>query len=61
MNNDRILRNKEVLHLTGISKATLYRLIAKGRFPLSRKLTGEEGRAVGWLESEINTWISSRK
>ncbi|ENC2564363.1 TPA: AlpA family transcriptional regulator [Escherichia albertii] len=60
MNNDRILRIKEVLHLTGISKSTLHRLIAKGRFPSSRKLTGEGGRAVGWLESEINAWISSR-
>ncbi|WP_154955508.1 helix-turn-helix transcriptional regulator [Klebsiella grimontii] len=38
----------------------MYRQIAKGTFPKSKKLTGEGGRAVGWLESEINAWISSR-
>lgn len=46
MNTNRILRKKEVLHLTGISSATLYRLISKGVFPLSKKLTGDSGRAV---------------
>lgn len=48
MNTNRILRKKEVLNLTGISSATLYRLIAKGDFPKSKKLTGDSGRAVGW-------------
>jgi len=60
MNTNRILRKKEVLHLTGISSATLYRLISKGAFPLSKKLTGDSGRAVGWLESDINNWVNSR-
>ncbi|AFR03576.1 helix-turn-helix transcriptional regulator [Pectobacterium colocasium] len=59
-NNQRILRKKEVLSRTGISNATLYRLIAKELFPAQRKLTGAEGRAVGWLDSDINDWISSR-
>ncbi|EPT7062053.1 helix-turn-helix transcriptional regulator [Cronobacter turicensis] len=58
MNTNRILRKKEVLHLTGISAPTMYRLIAKGSFPFSRSLTG--GRAVGWLESDIQSWINSR-
>ncbi|EHM5938414.1 TPA: helix-turn-helix transcriptional regulator, partial [Escherichia coli] len=52
MNTNRILRKKEVLHLTGNSSATLYRLISKGFFPLSKRLTGDNGRAVGWLESD---------
>ncbi|MFJ5330603.1 MULTISPECIES: helix-turn-helix transcriptional regulator [Pectobacterium] len=60
MNTNRILRKKEVLHLTGISAATMYRLIAKGEFPISKKLTGEAGRAVGWGLNEIQTWIQSR-
>ncbi|ELX2276459.1 TPA: helix-turn-helix transcriptional regulator [Yersinia enterocolitica] len=59
MNQERILRKKEVLHLTGISNATVYRLIAKGDFPAAKKLTG--GRAVGWLESDITKWVNSRK
>ncbi|KGA40858.1 MULTISPECIES: helix-turn-helix transcriptional regulator [Pectobacterium] len=60
MNTNRILRKKEVLHLTGISAATMYRLISKGQFPASRKLTGEAGRAVGWGLNEIQNWIQSR-
>ncbi|EAT2981304.1 AlpA family phage regulatory protein [Salmonella enterica] len=60
MNQARILRNHEVLHLVGISRATLYRLIKKGLFPKSRKLTGERGRAVGWLEEEVIYWIKTR-
>ncbi|RXC57779.1 AlpA family phage regulatory protein, partial [Escherichia coli] len=42
------------------SSATLYRLISKGFFPLSKRLTGDNGRAVGWLESDINNWVNSR-
>ncbi|ELI8237242.1 AlpA family transcriptional regulator [Yersinia enterocolitica] len=60
MHTNRILRKKEVLHLTGISSATLYRLISKGDFPASKKLTGEAGRAVGWGSNEIQNWILSR-
>ncbi|AYY75259.1 AlpA family transcriptional regulator [Citrobacter sp. TBCP-5362] len=60
MNTNRILRKKEVLHLTGISTATMYRLIAKGDFPKSKKLTGDSGRAVGWESNEIQSWIESR-
>lgn len=60
MNNDRILRKKEVLHLTGLSSATLYRLIAKGEFKAGKKLTGDGGRAVGWGMNEVQAWIHSR-
>ncbi|MDU2944240.1 MAG: AlpA family transcriptional regulator [Citrobacter sp.] len=60
MITNRILRKKEVLHLTGISAATMYRLIAKGAFPIPKKLTGDDGRAVGWGLHEIESWIQSR-
>ncbi|ECC8923448.1 AlpA family transcriptional regulator [Salmonella bongori] len=60
MNQTRIIRKSEVLHLVGISNATLYRLISKGAFPRPKKLTGEGGRAVGWLEVDISSWIQSR-
>ncbi|HEJ0180742.1 TPA: AlpA family transcriptional regulator [Citrobacter koseri] len=60
MSTNRILRKKEVLHLTGISAATMYRLIAKGAFPIPKKLTGDSGRAVGWGSNEIQSWIESR-
>ncbi|GAA3758528.1 helix-turn-helix transcriptional regulator [Terriglobus aquaticus] len=34
-----------------VSKPTIYRWIAEGRFPRPHKLPG--GRAVAWLESEV--------
>ena len=60
MSTNRILRKKEVLRLTGVSLATLYLLISKGTFLLSKKLTGDSSRAMGWLESDINNWVNSR-
>ena len=55
--NDRIVLEKERKQLTGISRSTAWRLEQKGRFPKRRQVS--DG-LVGWLESEINEWISSR-
>lgn len=54
----RILRRPEVLRLTGLSTASIYRLMAQGAFPKPRKLGV---RAVGWVAAEIQTWIESRE
>ncbi|EEB5695043.1 TPA: AlpA family phage regulatory protein [Salmonella enterica] len=56
----RILRIQEVLHRCAISRATLYRLIPDGNFPAQRRLS-PYGRSVGWLEEDIELWISSRQ
>ncbi|EAA9288292.1 AlpA family phage regulatory protein [Salmonella enterica] len=56
----RILKIQEVLHRCSISRASLYRLISKGHFPSQLRLA-PEGRSVGWLEEDIEGWISSRK
>lgn len=56
----KIIRKIEVLERTGLSNASIYRLITKGLFPRQKRLTGEGGRAVGWLESDIDNWIVSR-
>lgn len=53
----RILRLKSVLDKTGDSKAGLYSKLARGVFPKPIKLSD---RAVGWLESEVEQWISDR-
>jgi prophage regulatory protein len=53
---DRILRVREVVQRCGISKRTIYRLEAAGRFPPRRKLGP---RAVGWAESEVSAWIAN--
>jgi prophage regulatory protein len=51
------LRCREVMRRTGLSRATIYRLIARGQFPSQRQLT--EGR-VGWSEEEVEDWIRRR-
>lgn len=56
----RILRLKQVLIRVGISRAQLYLLMGEGRFPKNFSLSGPGGRAVGWLESDIEDWIASR-
>ena len=42
---------------TGLSRSTIYALMAEGRFPKPIKL-GE--RAVGWAEAEVSAWIEAR-
>lgn len=54
---ERILRLTEVIERTGLSRSTIYLNISKGIFPKNISLGS---RSVGWLESEIDTWIQSR-
>ena len=56
---NRILRDREVLHRTGLSKTTRWRLEQKGEFPLRVRLS-ETGKANGYYETEINAWINTR-
>ena len=51
------LRRREVEELTGLSRSSLYDLMAKGAFPRPIKLTG---KAVAWPESAIVEWLQSR-
>lgn len=57
MKEVRILRRRDVLARTGISKTKLYQLIAAGEFPPPVRLTTAR---VGWPSNEIDTWISKR-
>jgi prophage regulatory protein len=52
-----ILRRREVEARTGLSRSTIYAKIAQGCFPRPIKL-GE--RAVGFVASEIDAWLSKR-
>ncbi|EWH03227.1 helix-turn-helix transcriptional regulator [Halomonas sp. BC04] len=54
-----LIRRPEVLQRCGISNTTLHRLIHAGTFPRPIRLTAN-GRAVAWLESEVDTWIQQR-
>lgn len=54
---ERILRRAEVLEITGLSAATIYRWISKEYFPAPVQLGPN---SVGWLASEVEEWIKSR-
>ena len=53
----RILRLPDVLARTGLSRSTIYVRLAEGSFPKPVQLGG---RAVGWIESDVDTWIRER-
>ena len=53
----RFLRLSEVRNRVPYSRATIYRLITAGQFPRPYRLGA---RAVAWLESEVDAWISAR-
>ena len=54
----RILRLPAVKASVGLSRSTIYIRIAEGTFP---KPVSLGGRAVGWLESDIEAWIESKR
>jgi prophage regulatory protein len=51
-----ILRLSGVKARTGLSRSTIYLRVAEGVFPRPIHLGG---RAVGWLEAEIDGWLSA--
>ena len=53
----KILRRRAVEEVTGLSRSTLYAMMADGWFPRPVKL-GK--RAVGWHETEVMNWLQSR-
>ena len=53
----KILRLPEVKQTTGLSRSTIYLRVAEGTFP---KPVCLGGRAVGWLEAEIEEWLTRR-
>jgi prophage regulatory protein len=52
-----ILRRREVEARTGLSRSTIYLRIAEHSFPSSISLGG---RAVGWVEDEIEAWLQQQ-
>ena len=53
----RFLRLPEVMARTGLSRSTIYVRLAEGRFPRPVALGG---RAVGWIEAEVDEWVRER-
>ena len=56
-NKERFLRLADVKTRTGLSRSTIYSGISNGLFPRPVNLGA---RSVGWLESEIDAWMTQR-
>ena len=52
-----ILRLPTVKDRTGLSRSTIYLRISQGKFP---KPVSLGGRAVGWIEVEIEDWLNQQ-
>ncbi|EAA7110264.1 AlpA family phage regulatory protein [Salmonella enterica subsp. enterica serovar Sekondi] len=55
--SDRIIREAECRHLTGLCRTTRYVMEKKGTFPARCQLGG---RSVGWRLSEVQGWIANQ-
>jgi prophage regulatory protein len=55
----RIIRLPAVRQKVGKCSSGIYQGVKDGTFPAPIKLS-ELGRAVGWLEGEIDDWIDQR-
>lgn len=53
----RVIRQKEAIQRTGLSRTTLWRLERAGDFPQRRRIGRQ---AVGWFANEIDDWLASR-
>tara|TARA_B100000787_G_scaffold163048_1_gene144335 strand:+ start:336 stop:530 length:195 start_codon:yes stop_codon:yes gene_type:complete len=54
----RVIKLAQVIEITSLSSATIYRLIKTGQFPKQLKLAQ---RSSGWLLEEINNWLDSKR
>lgn len=52
----RLLRLQEVKDRVGLSKSSIYERVKLGQFPKPVPLGG----VVGWVESEIESWIGEK-
>ena len=58
MTATRLINEKQVLALIGLSRSTLWRLEQSGQFPSRRQVST---RAVRWNLAEVLEWIESRQ
>ena len=56
----RIVRNAQVRTKLDVSEAKLFDMVAKGLFPAPFRIV-PGGRAVGWIEADVDEWIMARK
>lgn len=54
----RLLKLKDVIDMTSLSKASIYRQVNAGTFPMPIRLGP---RAVAWIQSELEAWIEGKR
>ncbi len=52
--DDTMLREKEVLRLTGVSQSSLKRMVLDGRFPKPMRLSPHR---IGWPGRDVKAWL----
>jgi prophage regulatory protein len=55
----KLIRIKDVIKLTSLSKSYIYQLSKENKFPKSVQIIAG-GTAVAWVDSEIYNWINQR-
>ena len=53
-----ILRRRQVEKRVGLTRSPLYARVKAGTFPKPIRLGN--GRAVGWIETEIDAWLAEQ-
>ena len=57
LHEERLLNEREVAELIGVSKSTLRRMVSANEFPKPIRI-GK--RAIRWRKSEVLEWLASR-
>ncbi len=56
----RIIRHDRVCEKLRLSSAKIFDMVARGQFPRPFTIV-PGGRAVGWLEADVDAWILARR
>lgn len=60
---DRVIRMRELLEITSLSRATVYRMVSRDKnFPKPIKIGNNNARnsAVGFLLADVQRWIEEK-
>ena len=55
--DSKLITQKQVVDLVGVSRTTIWRLERAGKFPRRRQVST---KSVRWNQAEIEDWIESR-
>jgi prophage regulatory protein len=57
MSKNNIIRLLQAIAKTGLSRSTIYAMLARGEFPQKIQLST---RSIGFLESEVDQWLADK-